>query len=61
MTDIRCQCGKILCQREEYVIVIKCRHCKRTIKVELREADKREGRTVAAKPIIFTPKVAINL
>ncbi len=29
--DLRCQCGKIVCQVKEKTIVIKCRHCKRFI------------------------------
>ncbi len=61
MTDIRCQCGKILCQREEYIIVIKCRHCKRTINIGLKEAQRPEGRAVAAKQTIYKSKVAVSM
>lgn len=31
LDDLRCQCGKIVCQLQEQVVVIKCRHCKRFI------------------------------
>lgn len=31
MSDIKCECGKILCQSDHEYIVIKCRHCKRFI------------------------------
>lgn len=61
MTDIRCHCGKILCQTEGYVVVIKCRHCKRTINIGVKEVDKIEGRAAAAKQIIYKPKMAISL
>lgn len=26
--NVRCQCGKILCQVYENMVIIKCRHCK---------------------------------
>lgn len=29
MLDIRCECGKIVCQSDQEFIVVKCRHCKR--------------------------------
>ncbi len=29
MNNVRCECGKILCQVYENMVVIKCRHCKR--------------------------------
>lgn len=29
MLDIRCECGKIVCQSDHEFVVIKCRHCKR--------------------------------
>lgn len=35
--DVRCECGKILCQHETEVVIIKCRHCKRIINISLRE------------------------
>ena len=31
MLDIRCECGKIVCQSEHEFVVIKCRHCKRFV------------------------------
>lgn|GEM_PF-1054894 len=33
MEDLRCQCGKIVCQIEGNDIIIKCRHCKRYIRI----------------------------
>lgn len=34
MEDLRCKCGKIICQIEGSSIIIKCRHCKRLIIIE---------------------------
>ena len=31
MDDLKCLCGKIVCQKEDNIIIIKCRHCKRLI------------------------------
>ncbi|MHB1126666.1 MAG: hypothetical protein ACYC2T_06860 [Bacillota bacterium] len=31
MENLRCQCGKIVCQLDQNLVVIKCRHCKRMI------------------------------
>ncbi|MHB1419122.1 MAG: hypothetical protein ACYCX4_05960 [Bacillota bacterium] len=31
MQDTRCECGKIVCQKDEEKIVIQCRHCKRKL------------------------------
>ena len=35
MEDIRCVCGKLLAKRQGHTIVIKCRHCKRFIAIDL--------------------------
>lgn len=37
MEDIRCDCGKLICQVEGDAVVIKCRHCKRLIRIHLDE------------------------
>jgi len=39
MSDMRCECGKIVCQSDEEYIVIKCRHCKRYMFIK-RDNDK---------------------
>ena len=31
LENVHCQCGKIVAQLKENVIIIKCRHCKRFI------------------------------
>lgn len=31
MANLKCQCGKLICQVEGGSIIIKCRHCKRFI------------------------------
>jgi len=31
MLDVRCDCGKIVCQSDHEFVVIKCRHCKRFV------------------------------
>ncbi len=31
MLDVKCDCGKILCQSDQEFVIIKCRHCKRFI------------------------------
>ncbi|NYE57260.1 MULTISPECIES: hypothetical protein [Carboxydothermus] len=31
MVDLRCNCGKIVCQVEGSMIIIKCRHCKQYV------------------------------
>lgn len=37
MLDIRCECGKIVCQRDHELVVIKCRHCKRFMLINTKE------------------------
>ncbi|MHB8984155.1 MAG: hypothetical protein ACYC4E_02235 [Carboxydocellales bacterium] len=36
LTEVRCQCGKIVAQQHKRKIYIKCRHCKRFIIIETR-------------------------
>lgn len=31
MEDLRCKCGKIVCQIKGNLVIIKCRHCKRLV------------------------------
>lgn len=35
MKDMRCECGKIVCQSDQEFVIIKCRHCKRFMYVKL--------------------------
>lgn len=37
MIDIRCECGKIVCQSDHEFIVVKCRHCKRFTFIKMDE------------------------
>lgn len=39
MLDIRCDCGKIVCQSDHEFVVIKCRHCKRFMFISLDDYD----------------------
>lgn len=34
LDDVRCKCGKIVCQVQERVVLIKCRHCKRYVTLD---------------------------
>ena len=34
MDNVRCKCGKIVCQLQDQVVLIKCRHCKRFVIME---------------------------
>lgn len=45
MENIKCQCGKIVCQLKDNVIIIKCRHCKRYININTKGIDKIEFKT----------------
>lgn len=37
MNDVKCECGKIVCQIIENTIFIKCRHCKRFILIKINQ------------------------
>lgn len=39
MKEVRCDCGKIVCQSDQKYIVIKCRHCKRFVFLSLEESN----------------------
>lgn len=45
MENLKCQCGKIICQVEGDTLIIKCRHCKRYIKISTKEIVKVEYKT----------------
>lgn len=40
MENVRCRCGKIVCQLKGRVVLVKCRHCKRFVILEFSD---REG------------------
>ena len=40
--DLKCRCGKILSQRKGKILVIKCRHCKRMVLINLEDPAKIE-------------------
>jgi len=47
--DVRCLCGKIVCQIQNEKVIIKCRHCKRYIIIDYQgNADKE------IRPVIST-------
>ncbi len=35
MNNVKCECGKIVCQINDNTILIKCRHCKRFIIIKI--------------------------
>lgn len=45
--DIRCTCGKLVCQHQEQKIIIKCRHCKRFIVINLQKLQQKEVSVVS--------------
>lgn len=55
MSDLKCECGKILCQITDKQIIIKCRHCKRYIVIDtegLKSVEyKGESRTIEVRQI----------
>lgn len=51
---LRCKCGKIVCQLEEQVVTIKCRHCKRLI---IMKFDKHEDHDNDNTPQVKQPKI----
>lgn len=52
MEDVRCKCGKLLCQYEASVVVIKCRHCKRNIYISFNESSLIGGKNPAQQPTL---------
>lgn len=47
MHDLRCQCGKIVCQSNENMVIIKCRHCKRYMVIKMGPRDVEADECVA--------------
>lgn len=45
MENVRCRCGKIVCQLKGRVVLIKCRHCKRFVIMEFNDQQAQEGLT----------------
>ncbi|MBO8167598.1 MAG: hypothetical protein H0Z35_00270 [Thermoanaerobacteraceae bacterium] len=43
LENLRCQCGKIVCQLDEKIVVIKCRHCKRFIVINTKGIETTSG------------------
>lgn len=39
MENVRCKCGKIVCQLKGRVVLIKCRHCKRFVILEFSDQE----------------------
>lgn len=52
--NLRCKCGKIVCQLQDHVVVIRCRHCKREIILEF---NKPEGQGKDTTPRQQRPKI----
>ncbi len=42
MDNVRCRCGKIVCQLKANVVLIKCRHCKRFVILEFSNPEGQE-------------------
>ncbi len=40
--NLRCKCGKIVCQLENQTVLIRCRHCKREIILEFNKPEEHE-------------------
>jgi len=43
MENVRCRCGKIVCQLKGRVVLIKCRHCKRFVILEFSDQEGLES------------------
>ncbi len=43
MENVRCRCGKIVCQLKGKVVLIKCRHCKRFVILEFNQEDQENA------------------
>lgn len=53
MEEVRCLCGKLLCKVENNRVVIKCRHCKRFIVIEVGDGE-IVARTENGDPVEFS-------
>ncbi len=47
--DLRCSCGSLLARIEAGDLEIRCRRCKRTVRLELRRAPSGGGRLIVAR------------
>ena len=47
MENVRCKCGKIVCQLKGSVVLIKCRHCKRFVILEFSDQEGQENEALA--------------
>lgn len=47
MENVRCKCGKIVCQLKGRVVLIKCRHCKRFVILEFSDQEGSENGSLA--------------
>ncbi|MBU7007561.1 hypothetical protein [Phosphitispora fastidiosa] len=45
MENVRCRCGKIVCQLKGNVVLVKCRHCKRFVILEFADPEGQDGET----------------
>ncbi|MFA5882147.1 MAG: hypothetical protein WC834_08105 [Eubacteriales bacterium] len=54
MENVRCKCGKIVCQLKGGVVLIKCRHCKRFVILEFSDQEGQENEALAKE---YRPKI----
>jgi len=54
MENVRCRCGKIVCQLKGKVVLIKCRHCKRFVILEFNQDELQENGTIDKE---YHPKI----
>lgn len=54
MENVRCKCGKIVCQLKGRVVLVKCRHCKRFVILEFSD---REGLENGPPDQVERPKI----
>jgi len=68
VVDLRCNCGKIVCQVEGSMIIIKCRHCKQyiylyydgtSIKKVLPGRQYFKNRIPPSSPEAFSPEASV--
>ena len=45
MENVRCRCGKMVCQLKAKVVLIRCRHCKKNVIVEFNNQEAKEELT----------------
>ena len=43
MENVRCRCGKIVCQLKGKTVLVKCRHCKRFVILEFNDQEEAEN------------------